>query len=140
MSAVAPAAAASDTKAAEEKKASAAAVSAPAAAAAATAAATAPTALAADDKLPRNTALLVIDVQKGFDLVEHWGGGRNNAKCEDNIHTVLEAWRARGMPVVHVQHTSLESDCPLRPNQVPYHRARVRAKECRIGSQFLDPL
>jgi len=30
------------------------------------------------------TALLLIDLQKGFEDINYWGGGRNNANVEEN--------------------------------------------------------
>lgn len=65
--------------------------------------------------LPRNTALLIIDVQKGFDDPQ-WGP-RNNPQAEENIGQLLEMWRRSSRPVIHVQHLSTEPHSPLRPNQ-----------------------
>lgn len=59
------------------------------------------------------TALIVIDVQKGFDDVAYWGE-RNNPDCEDNVAKLLAAWRSEGWPVVFVRHDSLSPDSPLR--------------------------
>lgn len=39
------------------------------------------------------TALLVVDVQQGFDDAAYWGP-RNNPACEGNIAALLAAWRA----------------------------------------------
>jgi nicotinamidase-related amidase len=63
--------------------------------------------------LPTKPALVVIDVQKGFDD-PRWGR-RNNPQAESNIRKLLEAWRSAHMPVIHTQHCSKERDSPLRP-------------------------
>ncbi len=66
------------------------------------------------EKIGQNTALIIIDVQKGFD--EPVWGERNNPQAEDNIARLLEAWRTHGRPVFHIQHMSLSPTSPLNPN------------------------
>ena len=61
----------------------------------------------------RKTALLVIDVQKGFDDPK-WGR-RNNPNAETNISRLISLWRSERRPVIHIQHSSVEPDSPLRP-------------------------
>jgi nicotinamidase-related amidase len=62
-----------------------------------------------------NEALIVIDVQKGFDDPS-WGN-RNNPHAESNIALLLSAWRKKDWPIIHIQHCSAEPDSPLRPDQ-----------------------
>lgn len=62
-----------------------------------------------------NTALIVIDVQQGFD--EPYWGERNNPAAEDNIARLLAAWRAAGRPIFHVKHNSRLPRSPLHPSK-----------------------
>jgi len=59
------------------------------------------------------TALIVVDVQKGFDDAVYWGL-RNNPSCEQNIGVLISEWRKQGWPVVYVRHDSAEPASPLR--------------------------
>jgi nicotinamidase-related amidase len=63
-------------------------------------------------------ALLLIDIQKGFDDIAYWGGERNNPDGESNAAKLLAYWRANGLPIFHVQHCSTNPVSPLRPGQV----------------------
>lgn len=65
-------------------------------------------------KLPDNAALIIIDVQKGFDHPK-WGK-RNNLQAEQNIERILKAWRDSKRPVLHVQHLSTSPNSPLNPD------------------------
>jgi nicotinamidase-related amidase len=63
--------------------------------------------------LPSTTALIVIDVQQGFD---HPGWGRrNNPEAEANIARLLAGWRSTSRPIFHIQHLSVEPASPLQP-------------------------
>ncbi|MFI8278239.1 cysteine hydrolase family protein [Streptomyces sp. NPDC085929] len=55
--------------------------------------------------LAPNAALLVIDVQQGFDDASYWGP-RNNLAAEANIAALMDAWQESGRPVVLVRHAS----------------------------------
>lgn len=64
-------------------------------------------------KLPSNTALLVIDMQMGFD--DPAWGPRNNPGAEAKVAALLAAWRAAHAPVIHVHHDSPGAHGRLRP-------------------------
>jgi nicotinamidase-related amidase len=59
-------------------------------------------------------ALIVIDMQRGFDDLDFWGPTAN-PECERNVTALLEAWQASGEPVVIVRHDSLSPASPLHP-------------------------
>ncbi|AMB59130.1 cysteine hydrolase family protein [Microterricola viridarii] len=63
--------------------------------------------------LDPNAALIVIDMQKGFN--DPGWGTRNNPDCEANVQRLLESWAASGRPVVLVRHDS-DEDSPLNPS------------------------
>lgn len=54
----------------------------------------------------QNTALLLIDIQKGFDDEEYWGGNRNNKDAEAKSAIILKKWRAINLPIFHIVHSS----------------------------------
>jgi nicotinamidase-related amidase len=63
------------------------------------------------------TGLLLIDVQKGVDVLDHWGGPkgrRNNPQAEENIRRLLAGWRGHAMPVFYTMHDSREQRSPLK--------------------------
>ncbi|WAL97084.1 cysteine hydrolase family protein [Streptomyces sp. Je 1-369] len=68
-------------------------------------------------EIAANAALVVVDVQKGFEEEEFWGA-RNNPGADDNIASLIDVWQATGRPVVFVRHDSPKPESPLRPGYV----------------------
>jgi len=64
-----------------------------------------------DLMFPRDVALVIIDVQKGFR--DPFWGARNNPNAEANISRILTAWRETRRPVYHIQHLSRVPGIPL---------------------------
>jgi nicotinamidase-related amidase len=60
-----------------------------------------------------NPALILVDIQKGFDDLNYWGGQRNNPDAEKNASDLLKLWRENGLPVFHIKHCSLIPASPL---------------------------
>ncbi|WP_024770904.1 cysteine hydrolase family protein [Aquimarina macrocephali] len=71
-----------------------------------------------------NPALLLIDIQKGFENIAHWGGERNNPDAETNMEKLLVFWRAHHLPVFHIKHCSTSPASPLAKGN--------------IGNEFMD--
>jgi nicotinamidase-related amidase len=65
--------------------------------------------------IAQNAALLMIDLQKGFDAPV-WGR-RGNPQMETRVAELLDAWRASRRPVIHIRHMSRDPRSPLRPGQ-----------------------
>ena len=94
------------------------------------------------EPLPRDAALIVIDVQQAIDHPS-WGE-RNNPGAERNIAALLDRWRTTGRPIYHVRHDSTEPESHYRPGQ-PGHEfkpeAAPRAGETviakRVNSAFI---
>ena len=65
----------------------------------------------------RESALLLIDVQVGVDVLSHWGGSngrRNNPDAEAKMSQLLAAWRNAKLQVAFTRHDSRESTSPLK--------------------------
>lgn len=58
-------------------------------------------------------ALILIDIQKGFDDIEYWGGHRNNPNAEIEASKLLNFWRANQLPIIHVKHCSTDPNSRL---------------------------
>ncbi|MGW8484530.1 cysteine hydrolase family protein [Microbacterium sp. NPDC055903] len=59
-------------------------------------------------------ALIVIDMQRGFDDLDFWGPTANPA-CEENVARLVAAWQDAGEPIVVVRHDSRSKGSPLHP-------------------------
>ncbi|KQU47176.1 isochorismatase [Rhodococcus sp. Leaf278] len=59
-------------------------------------------------------ALIVIDVQAGFDDSDFWGP-RDNLLCESNIAALVDKWKSESWPTVFVRHDSDNPQSPLSP-------------------------
>ena len=57
--------------------------------------------------------LLPIDIQKGFDMPP-WPR-RWNGAMEANALALIEEWRSKGRPIIHVRHDSVEPGSTLTP-------------------------
>ncbi|MEE4488785.1 cysteine hydrolase family protein [Streptomyces sp. BE230] len=64
-------------------------------------------------EIAENAALVVVDVQQGFEEEAYWGP-RNNPAADENIAGLIDAWQSSGRPVVFVRHDSPKPDSPLR--------------------------
>ena len=69
-------------------------------------------------------ALILIDIQQGFNDIEYWGGHRNNPDAEANAAKLLFFWRENRLPVFHVKH------CSTNPGS--------RLAEGNIGNEFME--
>jgi len=72
-----------------------------------------------------NTALLVIDMQMGFD--DPAWGPRNNPRAEANVAALIAAWRTAGHVVIHVHHDSQTPSGRLRRGR-PGNAAKPEAE------------
>jgi len=77
---------------------------------------------------PRDTALLVIDVQQAFDLWEQAGKRRNNPDALARIAELLAAFRRHGAPIFHIRHASPRPGSTFRPDG-PGYAVKPEARE-----------
>ena len=59
-------------------------------------------------------ALIVIDMQRGFDDLSFWGPTAN-PDCEHNVAELIATWERAGEPIVVVRHDSRGEASPLHP-------------------------
>ena len=65
-----------------------------------------------------NPALVVIDCQVAIDHFS--ASGRSNPDAEIEISKLLELWRARGLPIIHVRHSSKSLKSPYHSSKETY--------------------
>lgn len=65
---------------------------------------------------PARTALVVIDVQRAFDLWEAAGKRRNNPDAAARVADLLAAFRAARAPIFHIRHRSTRSGSSFAPD------------------------
>lgn len=63
-----------------------------------------------------NAALIVVDVQEGFDDPK-FEAIRNNRLADQNIEAIIKVWERQGRPIVVVQHNSASSGSVLHPSK-----------------------
>ena len=92
-------------------------------------------------------ALLLIDIQKGFEEKEYYGGKRNNPEAEQRASNLLGYWRQKQWPIIHVHHHSIDPKSPLHPSKkgasphpllTPLKSESVYIKS--VHSAFIDSL
>ena len=95
-------------------------------------------------RLPCDAALVLIDLQLAIDD-ERWGR-RNNPGAEAAVASLIAAWRAQDLPIVHIRHDSTEPGSAYAPGG-PRHSFKPEAEpqpgETVIGkvtnSAFIAP-
>ena len=96
--------------------------------------------MASVKKPQADAALILIDVQTGFD--EPYWGKRNNPQGEATIAKLLKLWRERGAPVIHIRHSSTNPQSPLwreksgfefKPEAMPLPGEPIYTKQVNSG-------
>ncbi|NQX80522.1 MAG: cysteine hydrolase [Flavobacteriaceae bacterium] len=67
-----------------------------------------------------NVALILIDIQKGFDDEQYWGGNRNNKQAEEKSSIILYKWRELNLPVFHIVHSSKDPNSKLHESNIGF--------------------
>jgi nicotinamidase-related amidase len=92
--------------------------------------------------LEPDTALIVIDMQRGFD--DPCWGARNNPAAELRVASLLQHWREAAAPIMHVHHCSSSPEGCFRAGTAgiePKSQALPRDGECvyrkSVNSAFI---
>jgi len=84
---------------------------------------------------PKAAALVVIDVQKAFDLLEARGIPRNNPDATARISDLLAAFRNAGSAIVHIRHRGT-SPGTLFKGAACEPRDEARERRCCMDQQL----
>ena len=68
----------------------------------------------------KRPALLLIDIQKGFEDENYWGGNRNNINMEKNSQLLLFKWRELNLPIFHIKHSSRNPNSKLHKSNIGF--------------------
>jgi nicotinamidase-related amidase len=96
------------------------------------------------DSPSARTALIVVDVQRAFDLWEAAGKRRNNPDAVERIADLLATFRSKQAPIFHIRHQGTRPNSSFLPDGPGYpvkDEARERAGEPvivkRVNSAFI---
>ena len=94
--------------------------------------------------LNKNSALLLVDIQKAFLEKDYPGIIRNNEDAEFICGKILKKWRTLDLPIIHVRHSSTNPDSKLHKSRpgfkfndyvTPLENEMVLTKE--VNSAFI---
>ncbi|MCG4261915.1 cysteine hydrolase [Acetobacter senegalensis] len=78
---------------------------------------------------PNNrNALLIVDVQEAFRLMDAEGAIPSNPDALENIRRILDSYRQAGQQTIHVRHFSRNPESKFRPDK-PGYRVMPEAQE-----------
>ena len=65
-------------------------------------------------------ALLLIDLQKGWENTDHWGENRNNPEAKLVAEELLDFWRSKELPIFHIIHSSKDPNSEFHASKPGY--------------------
>ena len=93
---------------------------------------------------PKKPTLLLVDIQKAFLDKDYPGIKRNNPEAELICGKILEIWRKKKLPIIHVRHSSDNVDSKLHKSKPGFEfndyvtpRADEIILEKRVNSAFI---
>ena len=67
--------------------------------------------------ISKNSALVLVDVQKAFLEKDYLGIKRNNHDAEFICGNILKEWRKLKLPIIHVRHSSTNPESKLHKSK-----------------------